>query len=154
MALVQMNLPAAQSYLRVIVDPQVRRQGIGSAVAAYAEAQLRAGGAAKVRSSFRAGLRASIAFARKHGYDSYFASTFMQRTGEPFPVEELLPVRPYTDADHTATQSLYATAFHEMRVRVGCFPVSVVASRASKNEGHGTSTRKPAWLSANRKNHV
>lgn len=130
-ALAQVNEPAAQSYLSVFVAPPLRRQGIGSAMVKYAESQLRAGGTQKVRSSFRAGRPSSLAFAQKLGYDPYFSSAFMQRAGEPFPQEEL-PVRPYTDKDYPASQSLYAAAFHEMRVRVGCFPDSVIARPSEK----------------------
>lgn len=125
-ALAQVNKPGAQSYFTVFVAPQYRRQGIGSAVAKYAETELRAGGTRIVRNSFRVGHHSSLAFARKLGYDTYFSSAFMQRTGEPFPLGEL-PVRQYTDEDYLASHSLYAAAFHEMRVRVGCFPDSVVA---------------------------
>lgn len=125
-ALAQVNEPASQSYLTVFVDPQLRRQGIGSAMVNYAENELRAGGTQKVRSSFRTDLQSSLAFARKLGYDKYFSSAYMLRTGDPFPLDEL-PVRLYTDDDYIASQSLYATAFHEMRVRVGCFPDSVIA---------------------------
>ncbi|UVI33454.1 GNAT family N-acetyltransferase [Paenibacillus spongiae] len=130
-ALAQVNEPASQSYLTVFVDPQFRRQGIGSSMVKYAETELRAGGTQKVRSSFRAGHQSSLAFARKLGYDKYFSSALMQRTGDPFPLEEL-PVRLYTDEDYLASQSLYATAFHEMRVRVGCFPDSVIAKPSEK----------------------
>ncbi|MDF2658133.1 MAG: GCN5-related N-acetyltransferase [Paenibacillus sp.] len=130
-AIAQMNEPAPQSYLTVYVAPQFRRQGIGSAMVNYIETGLRADGTQKIRSSFRAGHPSSQAFARKLGYDKYFSSTFMQRTGDPFPLEEL-PVRPYTDEDYLASQSFYAAAFHEMRVRVGCFPDSVIAEPSEK----------------------
>ncbi|MCQ6563510.1 GNAT family N-acetyltransferase [Paenibacillus mendelii] len=130
-ALAQVNEPASQSYLTVFVAPQFRRQGIGSAMVKYAETELRTGGTHKVRSSFRAGHQSSLAFARKLGYDKYFSSALMQRTGDPFPLEEL-PVRLYTDEDYLASQSLYATAFHEMRFSVGCFPDSVIATPSEK----------------------
>ncbi|NOU86180.1 GNAT family N-acetyltransferase [Paenibacillus sp. LMG 31460] len=130
-ALAQVNEPAAQSYLTVFVDPSFRKQGIGSAMVKYAETKLLAGGTQLVRSSFRAGHPSSLTFSRKLGYDKYFSSALMQRTGAPFPLEEL-PVRQYTNVDYLASQSLYATAFHEMRVRVGCFPDSVIAQPSEK----------------------
>ncbi len=130
-ALAQVNEPASQSYLTVFVAPQFRRQGIGSAMVKYAETELRTGGTQKVRSSFRAGHQSSLAFARKLGYDKYFSSALMQRTGDPFPLEEL-PVRMYSDEDYLTSHSMYATAFHEMRVRVGCFPDSVIAQPSEK----------------------
>nr|WP_273387867.1 GNAT family N-acetyltransferase [Cohnella zeiphila] len=130
-ALAQVNEPAPQTYLTVFVHPQLRRQGIGSAMVKYAENELRAGGAQKIRSSFRAGDPSSAEFARKHGYERAFSSAYMQRTGGFFPLEEL-PVRPYADDDYPASQSMYAKAFHEMRVRVGGFPDSVIARPSEK----------------------
>lgn len=130
-ALAQVNEPASQSYLTVFVAPLFRRQGIGSTMLKNAENKLRAGGTQKVRSSFRAYHQSSFAFARKLGYDKYFSSAYMQRTGDPFSLDEL-PVRLYTDDDYFASQTLYATAFHEMRVRVGCFPDSVIAQPSEK----------------------
>lgn len=128
-ALAQVNEPGTLSYLTVYVAPLFRRQGIGSAVVRYAEEKLRTGGTEKVRSSFRANYPSTLTFAHKLGYGDYFSSSLMRRTGGPFPMEKLeeLPVRSYTDQDYTASQSLYAEAFHEMRVRVGSFPDSVVA---------------------------
>lgn len=130
-ALAQVNKPASESYLTVFVAPQFRGQGIGSALVKYAENELLAGGTKKVRSSFRAGHQSSLAFAHKLGYEKYFSSALMQLTGNPFRLEEL-PVRLYSDEDYLASQSLYATAFHEMRVRVGCFPDSVIAQPSEK----------------------
>ncbi|TCZ80213.1 GNAT family N-acetyltransferase [Paenibacillus albiflavus] len=130
-ALAQVNEPVPQSYLTVFVAPQFRRQGIGSAMVKYAENKLRTVGTQKVRSSFRAAQQSSLAFARKLGYDPYFASAYMQLSGDPFPLEEL-PVRQYTDEDYLASQSMYAVAFHEMRVRTGCFPDSVIAQPSEK----------------------
>ena len=132
-AIAQVNEPASQSYLSVFVAPQFRRRGIGSAVVKYAEAKLREGGTGKVRSSFRFNNRSSLAFARQHGYAPYYSSVLMQRSGDPFPLEVTLPVRLYTDEDYLASQSLYAAAFHEMRVRVGCFPDSVIAQPSEKD---------------------
>lgn len=125
-ALAQTGKPASQSFLRVFVAPECRRQGIGSSLVHHMESRLREGGTQKVRCAFRAGLDGSRAFAQKLGYEPYFFSAFMQRTGSPFPLEAL-PVRMYEDADYAAAQALYARAFHEMRLRTGCFPDSVIA---------------------------
>ncbi|MWV42699.1 GNAT family N-acetyltransferase [Paenibacillus sp. HJL G12] len=130
-ALAQVNEPGSQSYLNVFVAPEYRRQGFGSAMAKYFETELLEGGTEKIRSSFRVGNQASLSFAIKLGYDPYFSSSFMQRTSDPFPLEDL-PVRQYKDEDYLVSQSLYAKAFHEMRVRVGCFPDSVIAQPSEK----------------------
>jgi mycothiol synthase len=130
-ALAQVNGPAIQSYMTVYVDPQFRRQGIGSALAEYGENKLRKGGTRHIRSSFRVGHPSSLAFARRLGFDNTFSSAYMLRTGDFFPVEEL-PVRVYRDEDYMETQAMYSNAFHEMRVRVGHFPDSVVAKPSEK----------------------
>lgn len=121
-----------QSYLVVYVAPNFRGQGIGSAIVKYAEDMLQEIGAKSIMSVVHADNDYSLAFARKHGYDNYYSSAFMQRTGDSFPLEEL-PVRPYTDEDYLASQALYAKAFHEMRVQVGSFPNSVIAKPSENN---------------------
>lgn len=130
-ALAQVNEPGSQSYLTVFVAPRFRRQGIATAMVRYFETGLLAGGTEKIRSSFRADSPSSFSFARKLGYDPYFSSAFMERTGDSFSLEEL-PVRQYRDEDYLVSHSLYAKAFHEMRVRVGCFPDSVIAEPSEK----------------------
>lgn len=101
-----------------------------------AEAQLQAGGARKISTSVRSGVSSSLAFARSLGYAPYYSLIYMERTGGSFP-QETASARLYRDEDFVDAHSLYATAFHEMRMRVGCFPDSVVAE---PNEG-----RRTAW---------
>ncbi|MEA5038961.1 MAG: GNAT family N-acetyltransferase [Clostridiaceae bacterium] len=114
------------SFLMLFVAPELRGQGIGSAVAAYAEDVLRAGGTQKIWGAFRADNAAARAFSRHLGYENYFSTACMRRTGPPFPAEQV-PVRPYADADYPVCQPMYARAFHEMRLHTGCFPDSVIA---------------------------
>ena len=133
-ALAQIERTSPQAYTVVFVSQSLRRQGIGSLAAAYAESELRASGARKVRTSFPQSNDAARAFAKKIQYSPYFSSACMQRTGSPFSLEPL-PVRRYADADYPACQALYANAFHEMRVRVGCFPDSAVAKPSEKERG-------------------
>ncbi|MEK3718815.1 GNAT family N-acetyltransferase [Paenibacillus sp. FSL R7-0333] len=136
LALVQMEASVPQSHLNVFVAPQYRRQGIGRALMQMAEAQLQAGGTRKVSTSVRSGASSSLAFARSLGYAPYYSLIYMERTGGSFP-QETSSARLYRDEDFVAAHSLYATAFHEMRMRVGCFPDSVPAE---PNEG-----RRTAW---------
>ncbi|ABX43550.1 GNAT family N-acetyltransferase [Lachnoclostridium phytofermentans] len=131
-ALAQIEKTIPQSYLVVYVAPNFRGQGIGSAIDKYAENILQESGTASIMSAIHANYDSSLSFARKHGYDHYYSSAFMVRTGEPFPLE-MLHVRPYTDEDYLASQALYAKAFHEMRVRVGSFPNSVIAMPNENN---------------------
>lgn len=130
--LAQIETTLPQSYLFVYVAPSFRRQGIGSAIVKYAENLFQEGGTQSIMSAVHADNDSALAFARKHAYNNYFSSTFMQRTGTPFPLESL-PVRPYTDEDYLVSQALYAKAFHEMRVRVGSFPNSVIAMPSDSN---------------------
>ncbi|MEK3881219.1 GNAT family N-acetyltransferase [Paenibacillus sp. FSL M7-0420] len=136
LALVQMEASAPQSHLNVFVAPQYRRQGIGRALMQMAEAKLQAGGTRKVSTSVRSGASSSLAFAGSLGYAPYYSLIYMERTGGSFP-QETSSARLYRDEDFVAAHSLYATAFHEMRMRVGCFPDSVPAE---PNEG-----RRTAW---------
>ncbi|WP_405106262.1 GNAT family N-acetyltransferase [Paenibacillus sp. FSL K6-1217] len=115
-ALVLMEAHTIQSHLEVFVAPRLRRQGIGTAMAKAAEIHLQAGGTRTVSTSFRSGVPASSAFAGKLGYAPYYSLVYMQRTAGLFPVGET-PARPYVDGDFLPAHSLYATAFHEMRVR-------------------------------------
>lgn len=125
-ALVQLETYTTQSHLNVFVAPPYRRQGIGRAVMQMSEAQLQAGGTRKISTSVRSGVSPSLAFARSLGYAPYYSLIYMEQTGGAF-AQETLSARLYSDADFVAAHSLYAVAFHEMRVRVGCFPDSVVA---------------------------
>lgn len=130
-ALAQVEKATPQAYLSVFVAPLYRRQGFGASMLKYAEDILLDVGTITVMSSFHANNKESLAFARKHGYNTNFSSALMKRTGEPFLLEEL-PVRPYRDEDYIKSQALSAIAFHEMRVRVGCFPNSVIAKPSEK----------------------
>lgn len=131
-ALAQIEHLLPQAYLAVYVYPNFRRQGIGSFVAAYAESQLRESGVPMVRTSVRKNEDAARAFAQRLQYSFYYTSACMQRKGSPF-LLDVLPVRQYADDDYFTCQALYAKAFHEMSVRVGSFPDSVIA-RPSENE--------------------
>ena len=64
-------------------------------------------------------------FANKKGFMRKFSSTFMRYIGKSFDLPEI-SVRKYCDEDYEAAHELYAIAFHEMRMRVGDFPDSVV----------------------------
>ena len=130
-ALAQIEHFYPQAYLAVYVYPDFRRQGIGSFVAAYAENHLREFGAPTVRTSVRKNEDAARAFAHRLQYNPYYTSACMQRIGGPF-LLDALPVRQYADEDYFTCQALYAKAFHEMRVRVGSFPDSVIARPSDK----------------------
>ncbi len=130
-ALAQIEHFIPQAYLAVYVYPNFCRQSVGSFVAAYAENQLREFGAPTVRTSVRKNEGAAWAFAQSLHYSPYYTSACMQCTESPF-LLDALPVRQYADEDYFTCQALYAKAFHEMRVRVGSFPDSVIARPSEK----------------------
>lgn len=131
-ALLLVNDPAPTSFQTVFVAQKFRARGIGKTAVRYGEDILRAGGTKIIRSYFDAKREDSRFFARSLGYEKYFMSSKMERCGEPF-VTEALPVRLYRDEDYPSAHEMYARAFHEMRVRVGCFPDSVVEKPSEKS---------------------
>lgn len=117
--------PGKDTFLMLFVAVDQRRRGIGSAVLAHLEEKPAAEGAQRFFGFYRRDIKASAAFAARHGYVHQFASAFLRREGAPFPMEDAPPVRGYRDEDYPESQDLYARAFHEMRLRVGDFPDSV-----------------------------
>lgn len=113
------------AYLYIFLDPSARGSGIGRAVLALCEQKLYEHGAEQIRTSYRADHAYASAFARQNGYTRQFASAYMEYAGAPFDVGEV-PIRAYCDDDYDVVQALHARAFHEMRVRVGDFPDSVI----------------------------
>lgn len=144
-ALANIGEPEEQSFLSVFVDPRYRGQSIGSTLVKHLEEELKASGTRRILSRFRSDNEIARSFARKHGYIQYFSSVLMERTGEPFQIEPL-PVRMYADDDYYACQALSAKAFHEMRVRVGCFPDSVIAQPSESNRKSWLEDAKNAYV--------
>lgn len=56
----------------------------------------------------------------------------MKHTEGKFEIGQL-PVRTYSDEDYLQGHALYAQAFHEMRIKVGDFPESMVEQPSEKN---------------------
>ena len=113
------------AYLYIFLDPAARGSGIGRDVLALCERKLYEQGAQQIRTSYRTDHAYASSFARQNGYVRRFASAYMQYAGVPFDVGEV-PLRAYCDDDYDIVQALHARAFHEMRVRVGDFPDSVI----------------------------
>lgn len=82
--------------------------------------------------NFHADNEVSKRFARRFGYERQFSSAYMKHTVGRFAISEL-PVRLYIDEDYPQSHALYAQAFHEMRIKVGDFPDSMVEPPSEKN---------------------
>lgn len=119
------------SCLIVFVVPQYRRKGIGQSVVQYGENKLHKE-ASKIMTNFHADNEVSKRFARRLGYERQFSSAYMKHTEGRFAISEL-PVRLYIDEDYGQSHALYAQAFHEMRIKVGDFPDSIVERPSEKN---------------------
>ncbi|HCO73410.1 MULTISPECIES: GNAT family N-acetyltransferase [unclassified Clostridium] len=119
------------SCLIVFVAPQYRRKGIGQSVVQYGENKLHKE-ASKIMTNFRADNEVSKRFARRFGYERQFSSAYMKHTEGRFAIGQL-PVRLYIDEDYPQSHALYAQAFHEMRIKVGDFPDSMVEQPSEKN---------------------
>lgn len=117
--------------LNVFVSPQYRRKGIGQSVVQYGENKLNKE-ASKIITNFHADNEVSKIFARKFGYERQFSSAYMKHTEGPFSIGEI-PVRLYVDEDYLQSHALYAQAFHEMRIKVGDFPDSMIEQPSEKN---------------------
>ncbi|MDH8676868.1 GNAT family N-acetyltransferase [Fusibacter bizertensis] len=114
-----------RAYLYVFINPIYRSKGIGSKAIVLCENRLLGTGTEEVMSTYNCVDVMAKTFANKKGFMRKFSSTFMRYLGEGFDLSEI-SVRKYCDEDYEAAHELYAIAFHEMRMRVGDFPDSVV----------------------------
>lgn len=119
------------SSLIVFVAPKYRHKGIGQSVVQYGESKLNKE-AGKIMTNFYADNEVSKRFANRLGYERQFSSAYMKHTEGKFAIGEL-PVRLYIDEDYLQSHDLYAQAFHEMRIKVGDFPDSMVEQPSEKN---------------------
>ncbi len=124
-----------EGFLYVYVFPAYRNKGYGKLVVDAAEQRMRDASAETVHTLWLNGDEHVMRFAERYGYKRTHASAFMAYRGEPFP-EEDLPIRHFQDEDYPEAFSLYAEAFHAMRLSTGWHPDSVVAqpSEASRKQ--------------------
>lgn len=114
-----------KAYLCLFINVPYRCNGIGDMALNLCEQILRDAGAVTITTTYRIDHNASKSFAKKHGYIRSFSSTCMEYNGYQFDIP-LLSIREYNDDDYESAHEMYARAFHEMRIRVGDFPDSVV----------------------------
>lgn len=113
------------AFLYVYIVRQFRKKGFGAMAVKLCEKELQRDTLKSIETYYLSGDENAKTFANKLGYAYRFSSALMRYNGGAFDLPSL-PVRSYVDEDYTAAQQLSARAFHEMRLRVGGFPDSVV----------------------------
>ena len=123
-------------FLSLYVDSPYRGKGIGGMAFSVCEQILQDAKAEIILTSYRTDNGVSKLFAEKRGFKRNFSSTFMKYNGVRFDIP-VLPIREYKDDDYDSAYEMYSKAFHEMRIRVGDFPDSVI--------GQPNSTMREQW---------
>lgn len=113
------------AFIQPYILMRFRGRGYGKSALAACETRAREAGAMRFLSAYRLCDGVAATFAEKNGYARDFTSAFLTYEGENTFCDSAC-IRAYADADYGAAHELYARAFHEMRVRVGDFPNSVV----------------------------
>ncbi len=130
-----------KAYLCLFINVPYRCNGIGDMALNLCEQILRDAGADTITTTYRIDHNASKSFAEKHGYKRSFSLTYMEYNGHQFDIP-LLSIREYNDDDYESAHEMYARAFHEMRIRVGDFPDSVVEQPNDSMRKHWALTKK------------
>ena len=112
------------AFLYIYIFPAHRCRGFGKAAALLLEHELYTCNPANISTCYRTDNFIADTFARDCGYIKEYSCDYMIYSGpcfEPMTV----PVRQYKDKDYSEAHSMYAEAFHLMRLGTGCFPNSV-----------------------------
>lgn len=128
-----------KSFLYIFIFPLYRRNGIGTQVVQLCEKKLKIVNANQIMTTYRSTDIEAKHFANKRGYVRQFSSECMKYSGSKFEITEL-PVRGYCNKDYSAAHEMYARAFHEMRVRVGDFPNSIIEEPNDNMRNHWAKT--------------
>ncbi len=132
------------AYVYIYMDKAYRRLGIGSKALKCCEGKLPRE-AFRSSTCYRDDHQYARAFARKNGYHRKFASTIMRYEGPLFTLPDL-DIREYQDEDYDETHSLYAVAFHNMRVSTGDFPDSEVEKPSDDMRAFWTKTSSDRFV--------
>ena len=132
-------------YLYILIFAEYRNHGYGYAAAMQAEQQFLSSKPKEIYTSYSTEDETARQFAEKCGFVQKYASACMTYHGKRFTLPEL-PVRQYEDADYMAAFTLYAEAFHKMRLETGCFPDSVPKSPSDESRKFWAETRQDRYV--------
>lgn len=135
------------AFLYIYIFPACRHKGYGKAATQLLEQKLCACNPANISTYYRTDDSIAYAFAKDHGYIKEFSSDYMVYSGPHFK-PAAIPVRQYQDKDYSEAHSLYAQAFHLMRLGTGCFPDSVPEPPSEKGRKYwsGTTEERLVYL--------
>lgn len=134
-----------KAYLNLFINAPYRCNGIGDTALNFCEQILQDAGANTIMTNYRLDNDASKSFAEKHGYIRSFSAAYMEYNGYQFDIP-VLPIREYNDADYESAHEMYARAFHELRIRVGYFPDSVIEQPNDSMRENWASTKKERFV--------
>ncbi|MBD5475392.1 MAG: GNAT family N-acetyltransferase [Lachnospiraceae bacterium] len=112
------------AFLYIYIFSAYRHRGFGRVAALLLEQELYTCNPVNISTYYRTDNCIANKFAKDYGYIKEFSSDYMVYSGpcfEPMTV----PVRQYKDEDYPEAHSMYAEAFHLMRLSTGCFQDSV-----------------------------
>ena len=127
------------AFLYIYIFPAYRRMGYGKTTARLLEQKLYACNPANISTCYRTDDSIAYAFAEACGYIKEYSSDYMVYLGTRFELAAI-PVRQYQDEDYSEAHSLYAEAFHLMRLSTGCFPDSVPEPPSEKGRKYWSET--------------
>ncbi len=128
-----------EAYIYVFIDPSFRLKGIGKKAYKLCEDRIKQSDSKVIMSTYKLDNLDAKGFANEQGYSRKFSSTFMAYSCNQFDLPEL-SIRNYLDEDFDIAYNMHAVAFHEMRLRVGDFPESVVKQGNDKIRGNWDKT--------------
>lgn len=134
-----------KAFIYVFIDPTFRCKGIGFKALKLCEQKIRNGETEQITTTYKTDNVDATTFAIKFGYKRKFSTTYMKYTGHHFDIPEL-SVRGYCDEDYESAHEMYSMAFHEMRVRVGDFPDSVIEQSSDKMCEYWSETAKERFV--------
>ena len=137
----------SKGYLYIYIFPEFRGLGYGREAAKLAEKELMTPELKSILTAYHVDDEKARRFASNCGYPRKYASAHMVYHGEKFKLPEL-PVRQYEDSDYAEAFSLYAEAFHRMRLSTGCFPESIpkAPSEAGRKEWAETADERYVYV--------
>lgn len=127
------------AFLYIYIFPAYRHMGYGKAAVQLLEQKLCVCNPADISTYYRTDDPIAYTYANDCGYIKEYSSDYMVYSGPHFE-PAATPVRQYQDEDYSEAHSLYAEAFHLMRLSTGCFPNSVPESPSEKGRKYWSET--------------